>query len=212
MDDDLNEYEYERRFYCREFPVELSNANPPALIVQSYYVHEDNYALRVRLQSSTVAVDMTPGTEPLQVVERWRDTFTQAFVTVKGPVVQGMRYEAEKAIDPSVGVELVLRSGLPIVKNRYSVWLGEDGWSIDVFGGANHPLIVAEAERSGPVTNLEIPSFCTTEITDDIRFSNDSLAGHPFSAWRADYEKELGAQGPKFLQSFGVNRHLPHTN
>jgi CYTH domain-containing protein len=210
MPEDLRDYEYERRFFCRDFPVELRNENPPALIVQSYYVHTDNYALRVRLQSSSVTTDVTPHTKALHLVERWRDSFTQAFVTVKGPAIQGTRYEAERPIDPQIGVELVLRAGTPIVKNRYSVWLGADGWSIDVFGGANHPLIVAEAERSGPVTNLEIPSFCTTEITEDTRFSNDSLAETPFAQWRAAFEKELASRGPKFLQSFGQNRHLPH--
>lgn len=212
MNDDLNEFEYERRFYCRDLPVEMRNENPPALIVQSYYVHSDNYALRVRLSSSQVSADMGPNTDPHHILERWRDAFTQAYVAVKGPVQHGMRYEAEHAIEPSIGVELALRGGLPIVKNRYSVWLGQDGWNIDVFGGANHPLIVAEAERARPVTDLEIPSFCTTEITDDIRFANDALVGHPFSTWQEDFEKELGRKGPHFLQSFGVNKHLPHTN
>lgn len=210
MDDDFSDYEYERRFYCRDFPVELRNGNTPTLIVQSYYVHEDSFALRVRLQSDYVDTMMTRDTNALTTLERWRGSFTRAFVTVKGPAVKGMRYEAERAIDPDIACELVLRGGSPIVKNRYSVWLGEDGWSIDVFGGKNHPLIVAEAERSGPVTNLEIPSFCTTEITDQARFSNDSLASHPFSEWRSDFNKELGEKGPRFLQGFGQNRHLPH--
>jgi hypothetical protein len=81
-----------------------------------------------------------------------------------------------------------------------------------VFGGQNHPLIVAEAERSGPVTDLEIPSFCTTEITDDARFSNDSLANRAFAEWQDSFEKELGSRGPHFLQGFGRNRHMPHTS
>ncbi|MCI1984723.1 MAG: CYTH domain-containing protein [Bifidobacteriaceae bacterium] len=210
--DNSNDFEYERRFYCRDFPVELRNENPPALIVQSYFVHEDNFALRVRLQSSRVTVTMTPDTDALHTVEKWRGSFSRAFVTVKGPAVGGTRYEAERPIDPSVGIELVLRGGVPIVKNRYSVWLGSDGWSVDVFGGDNYPLIVAEAERSGPVTNLEIPQFCTTEITDDTRFSNDALAHAAFSEWQESFEKELGANGPHFLQGFGHNRHMPHTS
>jgi CYTH domain-containing protein len=211
--DDSDDFEYERRFYCREFPVELRNENPPALIVQSYFVHSDNFALRVRIQSSRVAVDMTPHTDALHVLSKWRDSFTRAFVTVKGPSVNGTRYEAERPIDTEVGIELILRGGgVAIIKNRYSVWLGSDGWNIDVFGGDNFPLIVAEAERSGPVTNLEIPSFCTTEITDNYRFSNDSLADKPFSTWAGEFEKELGANGPHFLQGFGHNRHMPHVN
>ncbi len=82
-----------------------------------------------------------------------------------------------------VNQRLEQRGGEVVIKNRYSVWIAEDGWSVDVFGGLNAPLIVAEAERSGPVTNLTIPKFCVTEITDQARFNNDGLAAKPFSTW-----------------------------
>ena len=82
----------------------------------------------------------------------------------------------------------------------------EDGWSVDVFGGPNAPLIVAEAERSGPVTNLTIPKFCITEITDQARFNNDGLANRPFCKWADDFEEELALEGPRFQQYFGKNR------
>lgn len=60
----------------------------------------------------------------------------------------GTRYEAEREIDARIAAELVMRGGCPIIKNRFSAWIGEDGWSLDIFGGANAPLVVAEAERS----------------------------------------------------------------
>lgn len=210
MFDDQGDFEYERRFYCREFPVELRDENPPALIVQSYYVHSDNFALRVRLQSNTATVNMSEETDALAIVDRWRASFTQAFVTVKGPMANGTRYEAERSINPDIAIELVRRGGTPLIKNRYSVWLNEDGWSIDIFGGRNHPLIVAEVERSSPVTELEIPWFCTTEITADPRFANDALADRPFADLRTDFESELATQGPHFSKDFGHNRHIPH--
>ena len=84
--------------------------------------------------------------------------------------------------------------------------MDEDGWNIDVFGGANAPLIIAEAQRIGPVTNLVIPKFCTTEITDQPRFSNEGLAAKPYSLWQSEFERELEAQGPRFLELFGKNR------
>ncbi len=70
----------------------------------------------------------------------------------------------------------------------------------------NAPLVIAEAERSGPVTNLIIPSFCITEVTDQARFSNDGLASKPYSAWEDEFERELAEQGPQFQQIFGRNR------
>ena len=70
---------------------------------------------------------------------------------------------------------------------------------------ANRPLIVAECERGGPVTDLSIPSFCVTEVTDDRRFSNESLSHTPFGGWADAFAHELATDGPKFLQGFGHN-------
>lgn len=206
MDNAMNDFEYERRFFCRAMPADLDDGDAPTLIVQSYYVHADNYALRIRLQSSGIRIDMNADTNPVAVLGDYRDDFDQAFVTVKGPSVGGTRYEAEREIDPHIAGELIRRGGVPIIKNRFSAWLGEDGWSIDVFGGDNAPLIVAEAERSSPVTNLVIPSFCVTEITDQARFSNDGLASRPFSQWSRDFDRDLAVEGPNFEQVFGKNR------
>ena len=205
MDIAMNDFEYERRFFCRALPLELDDGEP-MLIVQSYYVHDGNYALRVRLQTRGVRIDMNADTDPIAVLRQYRDRFTEAFVTVKGPSVGGTRYEAEREIDACIAAELVMRGGCPIIKNRFPAWIGEDGWSLDIFGGANAPLVVAEAERSGPVTNLQIPSFCVTEITDQARFSNDGLASRPFSQWAADFDAELHRDGSRFQTQFGRNR------
>lgn len=205
MREDMNDFEYERRFFCREFPDYLNDGDAPILIIQSYYVHADNFALRVRLQAHGLHVEMNEATDPLAVMARYRDAFTEAFVTVKGPAVGGTRYEAERDIDAGIAAELVARGGIPIIKNRYSAWIAEDGWDVDIFGAKNHPLVVAEAERSGPVTNLVIPRFCISEITDDARFSNDGLAEHPYAQWKDEFEMELATEGPKFMQNFGKN-------
>ncbi|WP_125776806.1 CYTH domain-containing protein [Antribacter gilvus] len=206
QDTGYEDFEFERRFFVRELPAPLRDA--PTLIVQSYFLSDGGYALRVRVQVSDVDVRQDEATEAPDVLDRFRDTVDFAAVTVKGPSVGGTRYEAERELDPLVAVELVRRGGNPIVKTRYAVWLGADGWSIDVFGGANHPLIVAECERSGPVTDLQIPDFCVTEITDDRRFSNESLAVDPYRAWSTTFAAELAATGPRFSQDFGDNEHL----
>ncbi|MEK0279996.1 CYTH domain-containing protein [Bifidobacterium mongoliense] len=207
MDNPMNDFEYERRFFCSQMPDELDDGDAPTLIIQSYYVHADNYALRIRLQSNSVRIPVDADTDPMAVLSEYRDSFTQAFVTIKGPSVGGTRYEAEREVDPHIAGELIRRGGVPIIKNRFSAWLGEDGWSIDVFGGDNAPLIVAEAERSSPVTNLVIPNFCITEITDQARFSNDGLASHPFSQWSEAFSHQLAVEGTHFEQVFGRNRH-----
>lgn len=200
----LNDYEFERRFFVQDVPTELSDEDR-ILIIQSYFVHADNYALRVRLVSKTAHVEMTADLDPLDVLRKHRDEFQKAKVTVKGPSVGGTRYEAERDLDVRIAAELIMRGGDVIIKNRYSAWIGEDGWNVDVFGGKNFPLIVAECERSSPVTNLVIPKFCITEITDEKRFTNDELSWHPYSSWSNEFEKELSEQGPHFGELFGTN-------
>lgn len=165
MSEPTDDFEYERRFFCRELPAEYDDGDAPTLIIQSYYVHADNYALRVRLVSRKVHVDMTPDVNPVAVLDEYRDRFSEAYVTVKGPSVGGTRYEVEREIDTRIA-----------------------------------------AERSGPVTNLTIPKFCITEITDQARFNNDGLANRPFCKWADDFKEELALEGPRFQQYFGKNR------
>lgn len=201
------DFEFERRFFVRDFPGALRDA--PTLIVQSYFLSDGGYALRVRVQAAGVDVLPTADTDTADVLREHRDQFDFAAVTVKGPPVGGTRYEAERELDTHVAAELLHRGGAPIVKTRYAVWLGADGWSVDVFGGANHPLVVAECERSTPVTDLQIPDFCVTEITDDRRFSNETLAVDPYRGWSVQFAAELAMSGPHFSQDFGGNTHLP---
>ena len=86
------------------------------------------------------------------------------------------------------------------------MWLGDDGWVVDVFAGGNAPLVVAEVERGGPVTDLVVPSFCVTEVTDDPRFANDALARAPYGTWGDAYVAELERTGPRFLSGLGRTR------
>ncbi|GMA30481.1 CYTH domain-containing protein [Litorihabitans aurantiacus] len=200
------DFEFERRFLVTDFPAHLRDA--PTLVVQSYYLADAGYALRVRAQGSGVEAGLDAGSSPLDVLEAHRDALTMGSVTVKGPSVGGTRYESERQVDPGVAVEMIRRGGAAMVKTRYSVWAGGDGWSVDVFGGPNAPLVVAECERSGPVTDLEIPAFCVTELTDDLRFSNESLASRPYGEWTTAYLAELAATGPAMRGDFGTNARL----
>lgn len=206
MSTEYADFEFERRFLVRELPDALRDA--PSLIVQSYYLSDGGFALRVRVQAADVEARLDAESDPRDVLDAYEDKIDFAAVTVKGPAAGGTRYEAERELDPHVGVELVRRGGARVLKTRYAAWLGSDGWSIDVFGGANNPLIIAECERSGPVTELEIPDFCVTELTDDRRFSNESLALAPYREWSTGYASELAVSGMSFRDDFGPNRPL----
>lgn len=199
------DFEFERRFVARNVPATLLETNP-TLIVQSYLLSDEGWAVRIRAQAPGVAATLDPAADELALLEAHVDAVDFGAVTVKGPMNAGTRYEAEREIDPTVAVELVRRGGGRVAKLRHAVWLGEDGWVIDVFAGRNAPLVVAEVERGGPVTDLAIPDFAVTEVTVDPRFANDALARSPFSAWADTFAAELAAQGPTFLTELGTNR------
>ena len=201
------DFEFERRFVARDVPADLLETTP-TLIVQSYLLSDEGYAVRVRAQIPGVPAQVDPAADELALLEAHVDGVEFGAITVKGPMVAGTRYEAEREIDPTVAVELVRRGGRRVAKLRHAVWLGEDGWVIDVFAGRNAPLVVAEVERGGPVTDLAIPSFCITEVTTDGRFANDSLASRPFSTWAGELDAELAGRGPVFLTELGTNRPL----
>lgn len=200
------DFEFERRFWVRRFPATLRDA--PALIVQSYYLADGGYGLRIRATAPGLDAGLGPDADAITVLDEHADEFSLCTMTAKGPMVGGTRYEAERELDPGIGMEMIRRGGSHVVKTRYSTWLGADGWVVDVFGGTNRPLVIAECERSGPVVDLAIPDFCVTEVTDDARFSNDALARTPYCGWASAYERELAAVGPRFDLEFGLNARL----
>ena len=202
----FGDFEFERRFFVKELPPSVVEQNTPNLILQSYFLADAGYAIRVRAQATGVTIPLSDATSTLEVIEEQAEHFEFAMLTAKGPMISGTRYEAERELDVSVAIEMIKRHKNPIIKNRYSLFFEGDGWSIDVFGGENSPLIIAECERGGPVVDLVIPSFCYEEVTNDSRFSNDHLAKTPYKSWQASHEKEMESNPPSFLENFGVNR------
>lgn len=201
-DQGFGDFEFERKFVVREVPEEAALDPAPTLIVQAYLFAADGYAVRVRVQGPAPA-DLTDDAGALIDALGAATTGTMA---AKGPAVSGTRYEAERELDPMVAGQIVRRAEHVVAKVRHSMWLGEDGWVIDEFLGANAPLVMAEVERGGPVTDLAIPEFCVTEVSEDDRFRNEYLAHVPFGGWAEQYTRELALLGPRFMHSLGENR------
>ena len=210
-DTGYGDFEFERTFLLDGIPAEAVD-DEPALIVQAYFLACDGYALRIRLQAPGErlgeALTRAPGPDVTPVLDAHAGDFDFCALTAKGPYIGGTRYEAERELDVAIGLEMVRRGGARIVKNRYPLWLGDDGWVVDVFAGDNAGLVLAECERGGPVTDLAIPWFCRTEVTDDPRFGNEALAVTPWSRIAEDVSTELELNGPRFLTGFGTNTRL----
>lgn len=196
------DFEFERKFFVSDMPAVAASDPSPLLIAQAYLFASDGYAVRVRLQGP--APDELSAT-PAELVIALGDEAIGT-MTAKGPAAGGTRYEAERELDPLVAGQIVSRAAHVVLKVRSSVWLGEDGWVIDRFLGTNAPLLLAEVERGGPVVDLNIPSFCTTEVSEDDRFRNEYLAHLPFGSWGEAYRRELGLLGPSFVNSLGENQ------
>ncbi len=203
------DFEFERRFFVEELPTRLVQDVHPDLIVQTYFLANEGYALRVRLQATGLEASVPDDLEGKDALESFSDQFDLCMLAVKGPYVGGTRYEAERELEISVGTQMCLRGGKTLAKLRYGVWIGQDGWVVDRFLGPNQPLIIAECERTGPVVDLEIPSFCVEEVTGDARFSNDELVNHPYSKWSPRYLRQLQMNPPRFDHSFGTNQPAP---
>ncbi|OBF12979.1 CYTH domain-containing protein [Mycobacterium sp. ACS4331] len=201
-DSGIGDFEFERKFFVRDFPAVAASDPTPTLIAQAYLFAADGYAVRVRLQGPAPA-ELDAG--PADLVEALGDDAIGT-MTAKGPAAGGTRYEAERELDPLVAGQIVSRADHVVLKIRTSVWLGEDGWVIDRFLADNAPLVLAEVERNSPVVDLAIPSFCTTEVSEDDRFRNEYLAHHPFATWAGHYRDELDRVGPRFVNSLGQNQ------
>lgn len=202
------DFEFERKFLVRTLPADLLAGSTPDVIVQSYYLASEGYALRVRLQAPAPPEPFRRSADIPGILRAVAGDWSLCTLTAKGPAVGGTRYEAERELDPLVAEEMVRRGGAKVLKLRHAVWLGEDGWVLDEFLGASSPLIVAECERTSPVTDLVIPDFCVTEVSEDTRFGNENLASRPYAAWAQEFEAELTAGGTGYLQSFGRNSRV----
>ncbi|KEF42503.1 MAG: adenylate cyclase [Cyanobium sp. CACIAM 14] len=118
-----------------------------------------------------------------------------AFLTLKAPAPpEGRalaRLEFEYPIPVSDGEALLALAAHGVVKTRFALDLPGGDWVLDVFEGANAPLVVAEVELERGDRALELPVWCATEITDRRDLSNASLARRPLADWPAGERDDL---------------------
>ena len=110
-----------------------------------------------------------------------------ARLTVKGPARGIRRAEFEYHIPIGDAEEMMgsLRQGEIVEKTRYRLEANGLTWEIDVFGGANAPLVLAEVELEDEAVAIHEPDWLGLEVSEDPRFSNASLALHPFARWES---------------------------
>lgn len=108
-----------------------------------------------------------------------------ATLTVKGPRRGLERPEYEWEVPSETARNLFIAATWKVFKSRYDLVDSETTWSVDVFHFANDGLVIAECEMGDRTTLADVtpPVWCGTEITDDARYNNESLAVRPFAEW-----------------------------
>jgi adenylate cyclase len=108
-----------------------------------------------------------------------------ATLTVKSHSAVVSRLEFEYAVPLSDARTLMdLRQGGVVDKVRHLVPHEGLTWEIDVFGGDNAGLVIAEVELPHPSLKFSLPSWLGREVTHDPRFANSELARNPMSSHR----------------------------
>lgn len=109
----------------------------------------------------------------------------KAILNIKSATVGIRRSEFEYEIPLQEG-EAILESVArkPIIdKVRYKVRHGAHVWDLDVFGGENQGLIVAEVELASEDESFDKPGWAGNEVSGDARYYNASLVTCPYSQW-----------------------------
>ena len=122
-------------------------------------------------------------TDPDRTV-RIRRAGEHGYVTVKGRSHGATRAEFEYEI-PVADADAMLALCIPpvIEKIRHRVEHAGRTWEVDVFGGANEGLVVAEVELPSEDAVVDVPDWIGDEVTDDPRYFNANLIAHPFRDW-----------------------------
>ena len=108
---------------------------------------------------------------------------SQAWLTLKAPTADPIvRHEFEYPLPLGEAQSLLALTPWRLEKTRHHLELDGGDWVVDVFEGANAPLLIAEVELAQADAPLAIPSWCGEEITGRGEFSNAALAVQPYQA------------------------------
>ena len=148
---------------------------------RKFLVADDSWRVQARerrtLRQGYLAID---GATTVRV----RTDGMEAWITIKGAQEGLTRPEFEYAV-PVGDAEglLALCGGRLLEKVRHLVPFDGKVWEVDEFLGANHGLVVAELELSGPDEIFGRPDWLGAEVSDDPRYLNSSLSLKPYASW-----------------------------
>jgi len=144
-------------------------------------------AWRAQATAAAACTDIRQGYLSLgpPVSVRVRIRAGQATLTIKRAMLDIAREEYEYPLPLADAEEFLERFcvGSIIEKTRHCVDMGGLCWEVDVFGGDNAGLIVAEIELEDADQSFERPPWLGAEVSGDARYLNSSLCVNPYSRW-----------------------------
>ena len=152
-------------------------------IERKFLVLDDSYK-REAFSSSHIRQGYLSRERGKTIRVRIRDT--QAFLTIKGPSVDGglsrPEFEYEIPLDDAEKLMTLCEPGI-IDKTRWLVKSGDHTFEVDEFFGDNEGLVMAEVELRSRSEEPTMPSFIGQEVTGDRRYYNSQLRRHPYRSW-----------------------------
>jgi adenylate cyclase len=148
-----------------------------AQLLQGYLIcRDDGLTTRVRVQRPNNGED-------------------RAWLTIKAmadsTAPSQARLEFEYEIPLEDALALLRLAPSQVCKTRHGLLLPGGDWVLDVFSGANAPLVIAEVEIEQPDDAPPIPSWCGQEVTGLHQLSNAALARNPWQDWSDDDRNAL---------------------
>lgn len=122
---------------------------------------------------------------------RIRLSENKAWLNIKSATIGNSRHEFEYEIPMDEGKEILeTLCEKPIIeKIRHLVNFAQHTWEIDVFSGDNNGLIVAEVELAEAGEDFAKPEWIDKEVTEDLRYYNNSLCKNPYKDWKSNIIK-----------------------
>lgn len=119
---------------------------------------------------------------------RVRISRDKAWLNIKSATIGTHRQEFEYEISLGDATEILnTLCEKPIIeKVRHFVTHKQHLWEIDVFSGDNLGLTVAEIELTEIGEKFDLPDWVSIEVTDDLRYYNNSLCKNPYTKWEVN--------------------------
>lgn len=144
--------EIERKFLVNKNALPSLDLLDHIIITQGYLLNTKEKTVRVRLSNNT------------------------AFLTIKGATSGISRDEYEYQI-PYDEAQNILNDFIDqkISKTRYIIPFAGKKWELDIFHNHLEGLIIAEVELENEKESIEIPSWCTEEVSQNPMYYNAQL-------------------------------------